>query len=113
MDSSYYLKKDVLPNKKIFSIEELKTRLLPVFKGYDVKKAIIFGSYGKGNASPKSDVDILVDSGLKGLKFVGLIEDIKNSLNGKEVDVFDVSHVDSGSIVEQEIKQTGVEIYAR
>ena len=36
-------------------------------------------------ANAKSDVDLLLYSGLKGLKFVGLIEDIRGAL---EKDVF-------------------------
>ena len=98
---------------KIYTIEELKNLLAPVFENYNVKRAILFGSYSKGVATSKSDVDILVDSGLKGLRFVGLISDIKSSLDNKEVDVFDVSHVDPGSLVEREINRTGVEIYAK
>lgn len=98
---------------KIFTLDEIKMLLIPVFRGYDVKRAILFGSYGKGEATPKSDVDLLVDSGLKGLKFVGLIGDIKQSLYGKDVDVFDISHVNHGSQVEREIIDTGVEIYAK
>lgn len=100
-------------NQKVFTIDELKTLLVPVFQGYGIKRAVLFGSYSKGVATPQSDVDLLVDSGLKGLKFVGLIGDIRQSLNGKDVDVFDVSHVDQGSSVDQEIRNTGVEIYAQ
>ena len=100
-------------NEKVYTVDELKTRLIPVFQGYDVRRAVLFGSYGKGLATAKSDVDILVDSGLKGLRFVGLIGDIKESLQGKEVDVFDITHVDRGSPVEKEISRTGVEIYAK
>ncbi len=98
---------------KVYSIDELKTVLFPVFSGYDVKRAVLFGSYSKGMATSKSDVDILVDSGLKGLRFVGLIEDIRTTLQGKNVDVFDVHHVDQGSLVDHEIRETGVEIYAK
>ena len=97
---------------KVYSIDEIMTLLFPVFQDYNVKRAVLFGSYSKGIATPKSDIDLLVDSGLKGLKFVGLIGDIKQSLHGKEVDVFDVTHIDSGSRVDREILTTGVEIYA-
>ena len=100
-------------NEKVFAIDELKTLLFPVFQGYNVKRAILFGSYGKGMATPESDVDLMVDSGLKGLRFVGLIEDIKESLCGKDVDVFDITHIDSGSLIDREIRNTGVEIYAK
>ena len=45
-----------------------------VFDRYGVTWAVLFGSIAKGTATPKSDLDLLVQSDLKGLKFVGLIE---------------------------------------
>ena len=73
---------------KIYTVDDIKTVLHPIFSGYSVKKAILFGSYVKGMANSRSDIDLLLDSGLRGLKFVGLIEDIRTALD-KEVDVFD------------------------
>lgn len=99
--------------QKIYSSEEIKERLAPVFKKYDVQRAILFGSYGKGTATLKSDVDLLVDSGLKGLRFVGLIEDVREALDEKKIDLFDVTHIDAGSQVDREIKMTGVQIYEK
>ena len=84
--------------------------LKPVFKKYRIKKAVLFGSVAKNNNYIDSDVDILVDSGLKGFKFLGLVEDMHLALN-KQVDVFDVSHIINGSKTEKEIEKTGVLIY--
>ena len=95
----------------IFTIENIQSCLFPVFKQYGVKQAILFGSYGKGNATQNSDVDLLVDSGLKGLKFFGLLEDVRSALGGKDVDLFDVTHVEKGSLIEKEIQTTGVLVY--
>lgn len=95
---------------KIYTIDDIKTTLSPVLSDYNVKKAILFGSYVKGMANEKSDVDLLLYSGLKGLKFVGLIEDIRCALE-KEVDVFDVSHIISQSKILAEIQESGVIIY--
>ncbi len=100
-------------NNVIFTKEELQDRLTPVFQNYNVKQAVLFGSYGKGTATSNSDIDLLVDSGLKGLKFVGLINDIKTSLLDKDVDVFDISHINTGSLIEREIQDSGVLIYAK
>ena len=50
----------------------------------------------------------MVESGLRGLRFVGLIEDIRESLNDKDVDLLDVSHIEKNSRVEEEIQKTGV-----
>ena len=95
----------------MFGIETIKNKLRPVFSNYNINSAILFGSYAKGSATEKSDVDLLVDSNLHGLSFFALIEDIREALDEKEVDVFDVSHINSGSMVQQEIFSTGVKIY--
>lgn len=47
---------------KIYSIEEIKQMLYPIFLSNAVYQAIVFGSYAKGIATNKSDVDIVVDS---------------------------------------------------
>ena len=97
----------------VYTLDELKTLLSPVFRANNVKRAVLFGSYGKGMATPRSDIDLMVDSGLRGLRFVGLISDIRDSLHGKQVDVFDITHINRGSLVDYEIRTTGVEIYAK
>ena len=79
---------------------------------HNVKKAVLFGSYVKGNASAKSDVDLLLDSGLRGFGFVELIEEIRKVLN-KDVDVFDVTHIENGSLIQSEITKDGVVIYEK
>ena len=66
----------------------------------------------KGTATAKSDLDLLVQSDLKGLKFVGLIEAVREAA-GMPVDVFDVSHIERGSLIDREIQATGVTIYEK
>lgn len=97
-------------SETIYTIDYIKTVLHPIFNNYSIKKAVLFGSYVKGMATQKSDIDLLLDSGLKGLSFVGLIEDIRTALD-KEVDVFDVSHIIPQSMIESEIQRDGVTIY--
>ena len=94
----------------VYKFDEIKSRLTPVFDANWVRSAVLFGSYAKNSATEKSDVDLLVDSGLKGLKFFGLVEYIRDALD-KEVDVIDVSHVVQNSPVDNEIKKTGIIIY--
>jgi predicted nucleotidyltransferase len=95
----------------VYSVEELKARIVPVLQKRGVKSAVLFGSYATGFADEKSDVDLLVDSGLRGFSFFGLIEYIREALEDKDVDVFDVSEVVQNSRMENEIKKTGVRIY--
>lgn len=94
----------------IYSVDEIKNVLYPVFVRYNVKKAVLFGSYVKGMADKNSDVDLLLDSRLRGLKFVGLIEDVRSALD-KEVDVFDETHIIPGSKISSEIQKDGIVIF--
>lgn len=97
-------------NSEIYTIEQIKARLEPVFMRYPVKKAVLFGSYVKGQASEKSDIDLLVDSGLRGLSFYGLLEDVVTQLD-KPVDLLDTSQLISGSKIQSEIQKEGIVIY--
>ena len=94
------------------TVSALSSRLTPVFDRYHVRKAVLFGSMANGTSTARSDIDLLVDSGLRGLRFVGLLEDVQNAA-GMEVDLLDVTHVEKGSLIEREIADTGVVIYEK
>ena len=104
----------ILPKgtKDMPTIENIKESLMPVFGKYNIRRAVLFGSYAKGTANERSDVDIFVDSGLRGLKFFGLLEDVTNALN-MQVDLIDSSQVKESSRVLSEINATGVLIYGK
>ncbi len=99
-------------SEQIYSIDDIREKLFPVFADYNISKATLFGSYVKGVATEKSDIDLLLDSGLRGLKFVGLIEDVRTALD-KEVDVLDITHINPGSQISSEITRDGVVIYEK
>ena len=94
------------------TVNDARRMLAPVFDQYGVSKAVLFGSVAKGTATAKSDLDLLVQSDLKGLKFVGLIEAVRQAA-GMPVDVFDVTHIEQGPLIDQEIQATGVTIYEK
>lgn len=94
------------------SLNNVVDILCPVFKRYGVEKAVLFGSVAKGTATDSSDLDILVDSRLKGLRFIGLLEELKQVAH-MDIDLLDVTHVEKGSLVEKEIRETGVVIYEK
>ena len=97
---------------RIYTLQEIQAILSPVFSNHNVKRAVLFGSYAKGVADRKSDVDILVDSGLRGLAFFGLLEDVVTSLD-KNVDLLDTAQVVPCSEVYNEIERSGVVIYGQ
>jgi len=49
-----------MKNDRIAGIRELKKLIVPVLKRNDVVRAGIFGSFARGEAKKKSDVDILI-----------------------------------------------------
>jgi len=69
-------------------IEELKSKILPVLKKYEVKRAGIFGSVVRDEETEESDVDILVEieKKISLLDFVGLKLELEEVL-GKKVDL--------------------------
>ena len=98
----------------IYTTNEIKEKLHPVFKAIPVEKAILFGSYAKGNPTKSSDVDIFIDSQgkIKGIDFFGVLEDITQTLR-IPVDLIEASQVVDGGRVQREIDETGVLIYER
>ena len=96
----------------IYSVSELKKTLTPVFEKYGVKSAILFGSYAKGSATTRSDVDLLVDSGLRGMAFFGLLESVATTLD-VPVDMIDVTQIEKNSEIDREIQRNGVRIFGQ
>ena len=87
---------------------------MPIFVANPIDRAILFGSYAKGNPTQSSDVDILIDSNGKvtGIDFFGILEDITEVLDAT-VDMLEASQIISGSLVQLEIEKTGVVIYEK
>jgi predicted nucleotidyltransferase len=72
----------------VYSIDEIRTCLTPVLKERNVKSAVLFGSYSKGEADEDSDIDLLVDTspGTTLFDLGGLHEDLADLL-GVSVDI--------------------------
>lgn len=77
------------------NINEIKTKVYPILKNYNVRKASLFGSIVRGKATKKSDIDFLVSLPKEAnlLDLAGLKMELEEML-GKKVDVltFDSLH---------------------
>lgn len=109
-DDSFYSAVKERDKKPLYTIYEIKKTLKPIFDKYKVKKAVLFGSYVKGNADVRSDVDLMVETNLKGLDFYGLLGEISDSLRFP-VDLIEKREIKKNSKFEKEIINTGVTIY--
>lgn len=94
----------------VIEIEDIKQKCTLVFEKYDVDFCYLFGSYAKAKAKPASDVDLLVSANVKGLKFYGLVEEIRIALH-KKVDVLDINQLKDNLELMQEILKDGIKIY--
>lgn len=94
----------------IIEIEEIKQKCSNVFEHYDVEFCYLFGSYAKSKAKPTSDIDLLISSNVKGLKFYGLIEELRTVLH-KKVEVLDLAQLKDNLELTQEILKDGIKIY--
>lgn len=78
----------------MLTIDEIKTAVAPICEKYGVARMTLFGSYARGEADEKSDVDLLVDDGdspkLRGFAFFKLYDDIQDTL-GLEIDLVSVN----------------------
>ena len=92
------------------SIQEIEAACSAVFMQYPVRWCYLFGSYAKGTATEKSDVDLVVSDGVDGLRFYGLVEALKTNLR-KNVDVLTPEQLSKNTELLNEVMQDGVKIY--
>ena len=101
-------------SEKIYSIEEIKNILKEILRNFDVKRAILFGSYAKHTPTPKSDIDLVIDSDgkLLNIYFYGLLEDLVNKLQ-KNIDLIEISEIKKDSPIYNQIQKEGVVVYEK
>ena len=94
----------------LLTIDDITRKCSEVFKQYNVKFCDLFGSYAKGKETPVSDVDLLISADVKGLRFYGMTEELRNSLH-KKVDILDVNQLRDNLPLIEEILKDGIKIY--
>ncbi|MDR0987259.1 MAG: nucleotidyltransferase domain-containing protein [Ruminococcus sp.] len=102
----------------IYTIDEIKERIRPVAEKYNLPAVYLFGSYARGEADEKSDIDIMIDrSGAdfsKPFAFFGLFNEFEESLS-KEVDMITTYGLDESRDLNfrNNVLNEKVQIYAR
>lgn len=74
-------------NPDVLTIKQIKDRIRPVMEKHGIHDVYLFGSYSRGEATSKSDVDLYCDSGdiESLLDHVNFDEELEQAL-GKKVD---------------------------
>ena len=94
----------------VLTLEQIKKTCNSVFKNYEVDFCYLFGSYAKGKANEKSDVDLLISTNVTGIKFFGLVEELRENLK-KKVDLVDIHQLNNNETLTKEILKDGIKIY--
>ena len=94
----------------LLTVDDITRKCSEVFTRYDVKFCYLFGSYAKGKETPSSDVDLLISADVKGIKFYGLAEELRETLS-KKVDLLDINQLKDNLPLMEEILKDGIKIY--
>lgn len=94
----------------VLTLDEIKKLCTEILSKYPVEYCYLFGSYAKGKATEKSDVDLFVSTALSGIKFFGMVEELREGLK-KKVDVLDQKQIINNFELLNEILKDGVRIY--
>ena len=104
---------EITEEKGLLTIEKIKEKVNKLFESEYKDKVLfcyLFGSYAKGHATEKSDIDLCVSTSLKGLDFVGLVETLRETLH-KKVDVIRFNSMGDNVELLSEIMKDGIKIY--
>lgn len=92
------------------TIEDIKSVVIPLAKSINIPKVGLFGSYAKGMASDKSDVDILIitPDNVKVSAYCEFLDKLEKQLN-RSVDIVDYRYIHP--VLRDEILRTEVILY--
>lgn len=94
----------------ILSIEKIKDSCSTVFSHYKVDYVFLFGSYSKGEAQDDSDIDLFVSTDVSGIKFYGMVEELRQVLH-KKIDMITLESLENNTELINEILKDGIKIY--
>lgn len=94
----------------ILTIQQIKEICNDVFRNFAIDYCYLFGSYAKGKANEKSDVDLLIATSISGIAFYDLVETLHESLR-KNVDVLNHEQLNNNPDLVHEILKDGVKLY--
>lgn len=98
-------------SEHIYSKEELSAIISSLLEKYSAQQAILFGSYARQEARAASDIDLIVVGGkaFDPTDVFALADDL-HRMTGKNVDVYELSEINSGTDFYDTILAEGVRI---
>lgn len=105
---------------KIYTIDEIRTRVKPIAERYGIERVLLFGSYARGETTENSDVDLFISyKKLKGMFAIGGVYSDFEEAFGIDVDVVSERALTADYATEvsrkflANIVREGVSVYAK
>ncbi len=95
----------------LLTIEDIKEGCQRVLSKYDVKCAYLYGSYAKGHQKENSDVDLFIISEETGLRYFGLIEELREELHKRVEIVTQRKMKNDPDFLFNEVLTCGIKVY--
>ena len=95
----------------ILTMDEITDIVRLLLKKYSAEYALLFGSYARGEATPESDIDIIIVGGenFTPRNIFALGEDLRE-LSGRSADVFEIRELNNGSPLYETVMKEGIRI---
>jgi predicted nucleotidyltransferase len=100
-------------SERVLSFREIEDCVKSLLIKYHAESALLFGSYARGQANGKSDIDLVVIGGpeFHATDIFALAEDLQRLIN-KAVDVYEIRELNTGTPFYENVMQDGVKIVA-
>lgn len=92
----------------VLALEDIRSRCSPILERCGAEFCYLFGSYAKGKARPGSDVDLVVSTAVTGLRYYGMIEELRTALR-KRADALDLAQLSGNAELIREVLKDGGE----
>ena len=98
-------------SEKIYTQEEIAACVIPLLRKYHAERAVLFGSYARGEATRTSDVDLVIIGGANfdPTDVFSIADELFDRL-GKNVDVYELREINEGTDFYNAIFSEGVQI---
>ena len=95
----------------VLSLDEIRNIVKALLQKYHAEYALLFGSYARGEATPDSDIDIIIVGGenFTPRNIFALAEDLRE-MSGRDADVFELREINHGSPFYESVMKEGVKI---
>ena len=98
----------------VYNVDQIKEKVAPICRQWQIGKLLLFGSYAKEEATDKSDIDFIVydtNNSLSGAKFYALVGDLRDTFMPIQVEVIEDVEKECIPWIDDLIVSEGVTVY--